>query len=130
MDCSCNDSLLILRFVSTQLTIPERLAIGKHNLIQPANRVAGFGWINVNGDDVARLRRIPVPAKKTDRRRTARFSGPMYDVAFVVFHVKLQNGMGIGPQEFRDRGIFQDNDLVRVSRSSVVCEQRAATDRT
>ena len=130
MDCSRNDSLLILRFVPTQLTIPERFAIGKHDLIQSANRVAGFCWIDVNGDDVTRLRRIPVPPKKTDCRRTARFSGPMYDVAFVVFYVELQNGMGIGPHEFRDGSIFQDNDFVSEAAAPWCANRGPHTDKT
>src|SRR5579864_6525411 len=118
-------SLLFL-LVSTELAIPQNLAIGKHDLIEAADRVAGFRGVDVNRDDIAGLKRIPSPAQKAGRRRTPRFAGPVCDVAIVVFHVEHDDVMGIGPQELRHRGVFQYHDLVRVGRSSVMCEQGAA----
>src|SRR5579864_1586083 len=98
-------SLLFL-LVSTELAIPQNLAIAKHDLIETADRVAGFCRVYVNSDDVAGLKRIPGPAQKTGCRRAPRFAGPVRDVAPVVFHVEHDNVMGIGPQEFRHRGVF------------------------
>src|SRR5579864_8427834 len=118
---------LLLFLVSPELAIPQNLAIGKHDLIEASDRIAGFRGVYVNGDDVTWLKRIPGPAQQAGRRRTSRFAGPVCDVACVVFHVEHDNVMGIGPQEFRHRGIFQDHDFVRVCRGSVVCEHGAAS---
>jgi len=86
-----------------------------------------FGWVELNGDDVPGLQRIFIPAKKADGRWTSRFAGPMGNVALVILHVEQKHGMGIGPQEFRHRGLLHDNYLVRFVRStSVVCEHGAA----
>src|SRR5579864_2625213 len=97
---------LRLLLVSPELAIPQNLAIAKHDLIETADRVAGFCRVYVNSDDVAGLKRIPGPAQKTGCRRAPRFAGPVRDVAPVVFHVEHDNVMGIGPQEFRHRGVF------------------------
>jgi hypothetical protein len=53
----------------------------------------------------------------------------MGEVAFVIFYVEQEHGMGIGPQEFRHRGLLHHNYFVRfVRRASVVCEHGAAKD--
>jgi hypothetical protein len=48
-------------------------------------------------------------------------------VAVVVFHVEQEHGMGIGPHEFRYRGLLHDHYFVGfVRRASVVGIQGAA----
>jgi hypothetical protein len=88
-----------------------------------------FGWIQVNGDYVPGLKRIFIPAKNADGRRTSRFAGPMRDISLSILQVEHEHGMGIGPQEFRHRSLRHDNDFVRLVRRASVMGIQGATIR-
>jgi hypothetical protein len=53
----------------------------------------------------------------------------MRDIPLIVFHVEQEHSMGIGPQEFRHRGLLHDNYIVRFVRRASVMRQQGATNR-
>lgn len=83
----------------------------------------------MNGDDVARPHGTFVPAEGADRGRASRLSGPMGNVALVVFHIEHEHGVRVGPHEFRHGGLLQDNYFVRLVRRAPVVRERRATNR-
>jgi len=102
----------------------ESLAIGEHNLLYAADRLAVLDRHECDSDFIARFERLLAPAKVDHVRRIASLGCPMHDVALFILRIKFQKAMGIGPNPFRD-GPFQC-DLFRrvIGSSAVVREQR------
>src|SRR5438093_3717258 len=78
-----------------------------------------------NLDHVPELQGILVPAKAEQRRRTRRFGNPVRDVTVLVFHIKMNLGMGIRKHELRHRPLQSYRMLPVVQRPGVVRQQSA-----
>jgi len=66
------------------------------------------------------------PAQPDEITRIIQFDGPVYDVTLVVFHVKKNLAMRIGPDE-SSNGSLQGDPLRKiVPLRAVVCNERSA----
>ena len=101
-------------------------AIGEHNAIQASCGIAGFGRVDVDGDNIAGAQGSLAPAYQPKRLGTGRFARPMYDRAFVILHVEFHEAVGIGPRKFRHRGLLEFSCFVRVRRASMMRQQWGA----
>jgi hypothetical protein len=102
----------------------ESLAIGEHDLLNAADRLAVLDRHESDSDFVTRLECLLAPAEVDHVRRIASLGRPVYDVALVILGIKLQKAMRIGPKPFRYR-CFHGGPFRRVvCGRAVVREQR------
>src|SRR5437879_4467282 len=91
----------------------EFLAIGQYDLGNAADGLAGLGHpVHRDGHLFARLKRFRRNAKINKRGRSIPFAEPMSDVALLVLSIKLQKGMGIGPNPGRHSSLDGDRSAV------------------
>src|SRR5882672_3132918 len=65
------------------------------------------------------------PTQADQISRIIQLDGPVYDVALVVLHVKINLAMGIGPRKSRNDSLQGDPPRKIVSLRSVVCRDWA-----
>ena len=73
--------------------------------------------------------RRSAPADQLSRHRTAHFHRPVLDVALFVLVVRLDERVGIDPEEFRHHGVLQHDRRAHVERRGAVMRERRAVNR-
>src|SRR5207253_11450751 len=87
--------------------VTKAAAVGQHDVVDAAHGVLALRLMNEDSDDVAGRHRRLRPANQAQSRRTAQLRGPVHRLAFVILHVELEDGVGVGPRELRYRRILE-----------------------
>src|SRR6266478_4591690 len=100
----------------------ELLAVGQRDAVETHDLLAVLGKRAVNSELVSWFNHLPVPANPGQHVRTIGFDAPRLDVSLVVFHVEVDEYMGIGPLEI-GYGSFQGHHMVDVERRARMVSQ-------
>src|SRR5690242_6488196 len=102
----------------------QLLAAREYNVQQPSGGLAALDRLHADRHFIARLECLLAPAPVDHVRRITCLSYPVLHVAAVVFHVKAQETMRIGPKPARDRALHNNLLACFKSRGAMMCGYR------
>src|SRR5579862_5203001 len=98
-----------------------------HPCAGKSHRSSAFRSNQGDGNLIAGLDGIPVPAVLAKNVHALRFDRPTHNVPFLVFYIEVNLAMGIGPNEFRHGSLDGDRMIGIVSGIAMMSLQRAAS---
>src|SRR5262245_14374813 len=98
-------------------------AVGKSDGPNAPYRCATLDALKGHSDHISGLKRSASPAEQAHVRWILGFDRPVGNVTVLVFDIKFQKAVGIGPGPFGD-GALQLEDLFLEARRSMMCQKR------
>src|ERR1700682_4342404 len=86
-----------------------------------ARSCAILGGVSLGDNVVPRLEGIFGPAVTRHESRSGKFNNPIFDVAFIVLYVDMNEAVRIAPVETRYGSMQSDHLLHVVARGAMVC---------
>ena len=99
---------VLMLLVGAEVGHAEGLAIGEHDFEDASGRIAVLDGLDGDGDLVAGLEAAHAPATFDHVGEIIGFGHPVHHVAAIVFDVKLQPAVRIGPHPFGDGALEND----------------------
>jgi hypothetical protein len=100
-------------------------AIGEKYVRANPHKLAFLARVKDQSNIVAVLQCHVSPAQPDQISRIIQFDSPAYNLALVIFRVKINLAMGIGPHKLRNAALDSDPSCKVVPLRSVVCHDRA-----
>src|SRR4030095_10670065 len=104
------------------ITHAQFLAIWEYNFNDAPEVSTTLGHsVHSHGDLLTDFERLGSNAEIDQRGWSIPLPSPVHEVAFLVFCIELQEGMGIGPTPFRNNA-FDDDGSLLVRGVSMMCK--------
>lgn len=99
------------------------LAIGQHDLYDPADVPASLHRLQSDRNLLSDLHGLLCPTSVDHARRSARLYDPMHHLALIIFDIELDQAVRIGPEPVRHSSLDRSGFFRLERRGAVVCEQ-------